>query len=231
MELLPVIIYISTLVAMTSLMFIIGKHEWVSSNIKFAIKKILDCFVSLFFYMYIVVLHELILTYEILNDIKYWFIIMGAIFVISSIGISINQFKDFHKNREIYFAVDKKSSVCSVFSVFFIMLFGFSALNYIIYIVFPFSYNNPSQLTQGELGFEFIYYTFNLMFTYNGETISAASIFTKIVQMIENISFFIFVGVILSGFIGKIPDNRSNALRKIAKEVIREFDGNEDSNP
>lgn len=225
MNIIPVIVYSLSSVLMALLIYVIGKHNWCSSTLKFSIKKILDCMVAILIYIYIVTTHDLVSSYDILETNKYSFIIMGLMYVVSFIATSIPQFIYFYKNRILYLAIDKTSYIFSVFSVFFIMLIGFSSLNYIFHIVFPNSYSIPENLETNEKAFEFIYYTFNLMLTYDSNTIIANSILTKIVQMIEMMAFYIFVGVILSSIIGSIPKNNKDSLTETIREVLETNEG------
>ena len=74
------------------------------------------------------------------------------------------------------------------------LFMNLSTINYAIYYACPAFYKIPADLSSGEMAFEFVYYTFTLAVTYSSNSISAAHIVTKIIQIIEICYCYIIVG-------------------------------------
>lgn len=88
------------------------------------------------------------------------------------------------------------------------LLMALSSINYAIYYTCPSLYVIPSGLSTGETAFEFIYYTFTLAVTYGSNSIIAAHVVTKVVQILEICYFYLIIGNVVVKIINSQKPNQ-----------------------
>ena len=132
-----------------------------------------------------------------------WFMTaMVLVMVVTSLdlffsGLHYSYMERFQRNMGIRFGI-------FVVDLFLILMFSVTALNYTSYMLWPFLYEIPEGLTQAEIAFEFVYYTFMLLLTYNGGTIVPIHVASKVMQMVELVMFFACFGVVLTDLFHKL---------------------------
>ena len=112
-------------------------------------------------------------------------------------GLRYSYMERFQRNMGIRFGI-------FVVDLFLILMFAVTTLNYASYMLWPFLYEIPEGLTQAEIAFEFVYYTFMLLLTYNGGTIMPVHAASKVMQMVELIAFFACFGIVLTDLFHKL---------------------------
>ena len=132
-----------------------------------------------------------------------WLMAAGVIIVVIMsldlffLGLRFSYKERFQRNMGIRFGI-------FVVDLFLILVFSVTALNYASYMLWPFLYEIPAGLTPVEIAFEFVYYTFMLLLTYNGGTIEPVHIASKVMQMVELIAFFTCFGIVLTDLFHKL---------------------------
>ena len=193
--------FISTLV-ICLILFFVSNRDWMKTDKRFIVKKGIDCIVSIFIYSYIVIMIHFYEYIPSKNTISFSELIPYFAVALFMLGSVITQFVIFSKVNEKN--LKKATFAAVIISLIVKMLMAFSSINYLIYTLNPSFYIIPEGLNFVEIGFEFVYYTFNLMITYGGTSIDAVGIISKIVQMSEIIIVYIFVGIYFSGLLGKL---------------------------
>ena len=94
--------------------------------------------------------------------------------------------------------------VCHMWAYVFVLC---ASINYLLFIALPQQYDVQLPSSIPLIAFEFVYYSFMLMITYsNAGAITASGIIAKSLQMAEIIVFFVFVGLLISQFLGNMND-------------------------
>jgi len=185
-------VYIGILIFYNTLLRIISSMNWLKTDKKFIIKKIIDCMVP--FGSYAILVYGYYVFAYILQSLSIWLLIVPALFVVCSFT--------YYSTSEIlriskYTSKQIKGAQTGyiLLGLFSTLLVAITMINYISYILCPNFYDIPNGLNHAAIGFEFIYYTFTLMMTYSGTSISALHVVSKLLQIIEIITFYVFVGV------------------------------------
>lgn len=200
---LTFLLYICIGYAFNLLMIIISNGNWLKTNKRFAIKKLLDCAVPVFSYVYLVYGHYIFLSIGLRRNL--WVLAIGSL-IIASIFIV------FFVYELLFFSKISSKNIKGtqlgyiLLSLFFTMLVAATIVNYVSYILWPAFYEIPRGLNHAQIGFEFFYYTFTLMVTYSGTSITALHVVTKAMQIIEITVFYILFGVF---FIDLLAKNKS----------------------
>ena len=182
------------------LLVIISEGNWLKTDKRFIIKKLIDCVVPVITYAYLVYSHYICLkigTRTVLFVLGIGALLTAVIyiwfFVDQIVFFSKVPFKQMRKMQLSYILL----------SLFFTLLFAATIINYVSYILWPTFYAIPTGLSHAETGFEFLYYTFTLMVTYSGTSIAAVHIAAKVLQIIEIAAFYILLGVFFADLIAK----------------------------
>lgn len=185
------VLYVLLMMAFTATLCLICCFDWTKTDTRFRFKQILDMFVSLFIYIFLVFSHYVSL-YQ--SKLFFWCSIITSVFTFSVLfGSYLKQIAFFSRIPDTN--IRGKNFVYILASLFFTLVSAGSILNYASYMVWPDFYNVPESMDFAEIAFEFFYYTFTLMITYSGTSIDAVHLISKIMQIVEICVFYVFFGV------------------------------------
>lgn len=132
------------------------------------------------------------------------FVFRGATFIVTAY-FTVFEFKLLQKYQKTYqkdtsrllryepIFVAVKMTVCII--VFFAML------NLLIFSIFPNHYTIDKTLSDYELAFEFLYYSFNVTITYSNSGIEATGVIAKLLQMTHIAVFYFYAAGAISKLI------------------------------
>lgn len=155
----------------------------------FIFRKILDVLISLCLFSAIVVFEsskEEIVGYSNFPDVA----LLLSLFAILSFLVQMMLFK----KRD---TVPTKSIYAIYSSLLIRLLLNFATVYYSLYAIDSNCFSNVPNTTL-EKTFEFIYFTFMVMVTYSGNSISAVGIIPKIVQMLQVCICYLYLADIIS---------------------------------
>lgn len=175
-------------------------YDWEKTERKFKVKKIIDCIIPICNYAYLIYSHHICMLLQSKSCTVV--VAIGAVFCcVVHFWFSVGQMLFFSKVREKYINGNVFGYI--LLSIVFTLLMGGAILNYVSYMVFPQWYVLPQNLNFVEIGFEFFYYTFNLMITYSGTSIEATHVLAKMMQVFEISIFYVYFGVFFMDLFAK----------------------------
>lgn len=183
------------------LLLAISNGNWVKTDRRFAIKKLIDCIVPVWMYSYLVFGHYVSSHAE--SQVGFWSVIVVAVIIVAMyIAFFFSEVKFFSKINSKY--IRGTWFIYILLSLFFVLLLAGTMLNYISYMIWPSLYEIPTGLNHAAVGFEFLYYTFSLMITYSGSSINAVHVASKTMQMCEIAASYILFGIFFVDLLVKV---------------------------
>lgn len=124
------------------------------------------------------------------------FVISGALFIFTVYN-TYRELERLHKYQRDNsgFLRDELIFIAGEVTVNIIVLFAM--LNLLIFSMFPNQYTIGKTLSDYELAFEFLYYSFNATITYSSSSIEAMGIIAKLLQMIHVAVFYFYAAGVI----------------------------------
>lgn len=197
-----------------SLVFLNG---WVPKKLRKCFEEANGGLLSIHNYVCIVYFHNVFST-EFTEEWLKWVVIIGAIVSAASLVgtirlcMNLSYTERFQRRLGVSFGI-------FIVGLFVMVLMCAAIINYASFVAYPDLYLIPEGLNHWELAFEFVYYSFMLMVTFNGATIAPVHIISKLLQMAEIIVFFTCVSIVLSDLFVKV---RVQELERFEKEMDKE---------
>lgn len=190
----------------TVFMCYINSLNWNGSTILFVVKKCIDCFIAAVIYIVVIFTHYFGIKYTVnINQINSVVLNIIVFIIVLALQLKLlfllirflgNIARREHINGAIF--------VSSLTSIFILILFTCTSINYLTYVLFPNAFFINSEYTFAEVSFEFIYYTFLLLVNSSSSSIIAITFLSKALQMIQIFISYAFICTTISIIVSRI---------------------------